>query len=87
MLEGLPIAGYRPQSEERVSLVNENKQLEERCLRALDYMMKTGIGDPRWTAVARTQLEQGFMAMNRAIFQPSRVALPSDGTTPKSAVG
>jgi hypothetical protein len=34
--------------------------------------------DKRWLLVARTQLEQGFMALNRAIFQPQRIALPGD---------
>ncbi len=35
--------------------------------------------DKRWLALAKTQIEQGFMAMNRAVFQPGRVSLPEDG--------
>lgn len=76
MHQGLPVAGYRPQPQEIVDRVNENKQIEERVLRMLDDMKH--IGDPRWTAIARTHIELGFMAMNRAIFQPSRVALDTD---------
>nr|WP_165972821.1 hypothetical protein [Martelella mediterranea] len=34
--------------------------------------------DKRWLALARTSIEQGFMAANRAVFQPDRVALPED---------
>ena len=78
MHEGLPVAGYRAQSTTNVDLVNANKQIEERVLRMLDDMKH--VGDPRWTAIARTHIELGFMAMNRAIFQPSRVALDDTAT-------
>lgn len=77
MHKGLPVAGYRAQSQDRVDAVNANKQIEERVLRMLDDMGH-GMGDPRWTAIARTHIELGFMAMNRAIFQPGRVVLDSD---------
>ncbi len=29
---GLPVAGYRPQNDDAVTLVNDNKQAEERLL-------------------------------------------------------
>jgi hypothetical protein len=76
MHDGLPVAGYRPQSTEAVSLVNANKELEERILRVLDGL--SGKVDPRWLAVGRTHIEQGFMAINRAVFQPARASLPED---------
>jgi hypothetical protein len=75
---GLPVAGYRPQEQARVDLVNENKALEEEVLRALDHMTGNLEYDQRWTAIARTNIEQGFMAMNRAVFRPARVKLPGD---------
>ncbi len=31
-----------------------------------------------WLAIARTQIEQGFMALNRAVFKPGRVRLAED---------
>lgn len=34
--------------------------------------------DPRWLAVAQTHFQEGFMALNRAVFQPQRVQLPED---------
>lgn len=34
--------------------------------------------DPRWIAIARSHFEQGFMALNRAVFQPQRIKLPED---------
>jgi hypothetical protein len=79
MHNGLPVAGYRPQSKEAVGLVNYNKEIEERCLRIFDYLKNAGTSiDQRWLAIARTHLEQAFMAANRAIFQPERVSLPED---------
>lgn len=85
--EGLPVVGYRSQSEEAVAVVNENKALEERILRQLDRLAgRTApsrntdvlIVDPRWLAIARTSIEQGFMALNRSVFRPGRISLPED---------
>jgi len=77
---GLPVAGYRPQNDDAVTLVNSNKQAEERLLRLMDTLAKDMLpgvdADKRWLAIARTQIEQGFMALNRSIFKPGRVELP-----------
>lgn len=77
--KGLPVAGYRPQSDDKVAMVNENKILEERVLRRLEALQSDQRTDGRWLAIAKTHLEQGFMAMNRAVFKPARVSLPEDG--------
>lgn len=74
----LPIAGYTSQSDNAVTIVNANKQAEERVLRLLDELASTSGVDPRWLAVGRTHIEQGFMATNRAVFRPTRVRLPED---------
>lgn len=72
---GLPVAGYRAQSDDNVAVVNVNKEIEERVLRILgDLKARPGI-DGRWLAIGRTHIEQGFMAVNRAVFQPGRVEL------------
>lgn len=84
--EGLPVAGYQPQSDDNVATVNENKVLEERILRQIDrLMLRIGAKGPgvltvdgRWLSISRTLIEQGFMALNRAVFQPSRIDLPDD---------
>jgi hypothetical protein len=75
---GLPVAGYRTQSEANVALVNGNKQDEELLLRQLDRMTGDQAFDQRWLAIARSHFEQGYMALNRAIFRPARVKLPED---------
>lgn len=72
--KGLPVEGYKPQSTEKVDLVNDNKRLEERVLRVLDELAKRDAIDKRWLAIGRTHIEEGFMAINRSIFQPARVA-------------
>jgi hypothetical protein len=72
------VAGYRPQSDHAVKLVNDNKLIEEQVLRVLDNLAKQTVHeiDHRWFAIGRTHIEQGFMAINRAIFKPERVKLP-----------
>lgn len=72
----LPVGGYTPVSELQVDLVNQHKRMEEVILQRLDHLPQLDPGvDPRWLAVARTHIEQGFMAMNRAVFRPERVRL------------
>lgn len=96
MKDGLPVHGYQPQSDDRIALVNEFKQDEERLLRKIDVLrrLRTGIAaapiadtnvvdrsheyDQRWLSIATTHFQQGFMALNRAVFQPQRIKLPED---------
>lgn len=90
-LKPLPVKGYTPQSEGAIALVNEFKADEERLLRKLDHMQGIGVDpwtveavkklhyDHRWLAIARTHFQEGFMALNRAVFQPQRINLPEDG--------
>lgn len=74
-MSSLPVAGYRAQGNDRVALVNANKQIEERVLRILDELATDPDVDKRWLAIGRTAIEQGFMAVNRAIFRPERIEL------------
>lgn len=76
--QGLPVSGYKPQSDEAVAIVNANKAAEERILRMLDLLRGDAGVDQRWLSIGRTHIEEGFMALNRAIFQPGRVTLPED---------
>lgn len=76
--EPLPVSGYTAQSDVKVRLVNANKETEESLLRCLDVMTGNEEINKRWLAIARTHFEQGFMAMNRAVFDPERISLPGD---------
>lgn len=88
---GLPVAGYTTQSDARVAIVNQNKEIEERCLRQIDRMAGHGGStldssefDQRMVALARTKLQEGFMWLNRAVFQPQRLTLPEDQGGPNN---
>jgi hypothetical protein len=76
--QGLPVAGYQAQSNANVSLVNENKILEERVLRQIEKIKADPSCDPRMAAVAFTGIQESFMWLNRAVFQPARIKLPED---------
>lgn len=71
-LKPLPVHGYTPQPAEKVELVNQNKILEEKVLLQLDFIQACSDMDQRWIAIARTHIQEGFMAINRAVFQPRR---------------
>lgn len=76
--KGLPVAGYRTQSEANVARVNLNKEMEELALRTLDQLKDDPSVDQRWLAIGRTKMEEAWMAINRSIFKPGRAKLPSD---------
>lgn len=62
MHEGLPVKGYVAQSAEKVDIVNAHKITEEGILRQIEHLQMTGIGDPRWLAIAKTGFEQAAQA-------------------------
>lgn len=76
--EGLPVPGYVAQAQANVTKVNSNKFEEEAILRRFDEMKEDPTIDQRWLAIARSHFEQGYMALNRSIFRPTRVRLPED---------
>lgn len=77
--DGLPVQGYRKQSQVAVDCVNAMKTREEMLLRQLDAMKDDPEVDQRWLAIGRTNIEQGFMAINRSIFRPDRVTFDNEG--------
>lgn len=81
--DGLPVEGYRAQPTSNVDLVNVNKRKEEEVLRILDDLAGIMDVDKRWLAIGRTAIENGFMAVNRAVFKPERVKL-NDPTEARS---
>jgi len=85
----IPVAGYTTQSDAKIALANEGKQLEERYLRWLDKLMAQNgppdasgavpqVVDPRCVALAKTHIQDGAMWAIRSIFQPQRISLPED---------
>jgi hypothetical protein len=76
--KGLPVAGYKKQSDDNVQTVNVNKIMEERLLRRLEELMSSDNHDKRMLSIAKTEIQSAFMWMNRAVFQPARITLPED---------
>lgn len=74
----LPVAGYTQQNTGNVNLVNRNKEIEERILRICDELRNTTGMDQRFISIAVTHFQEGFMCLNRAVFQPQRIKLPED---------
>lgn len=75
------ITGYRQLSQSEADLMNEIK-LAANQVGALIERMSAGnfqapgpdpviVPDQRWVAIARTQLQQGFMALTRAVAKPT----------------
>ena len=74
----LPVQVYTAQPPEHVRLVAHNKLVEERLLRVCDELRGMTATDKRWVAEAVMHFETGFMALNRAVFKPTRISLPED---------
>lgn len=79
MHKALPVDGYAvAQPSSKVDVVNFNKQLEERSIRQVERLRDLTLADPRMAAIGITKLQEAWMWINRAVFQPERVKLPED---------
>lgn len=75
------IKGYRDLSPEEIALMNEGKELAEQVGAFVEKLQRCslpgsavpGIGqlEGRWISIGRTHLQQGFMAIIRAIARPT----------------
>lgn len=68
------IKGYRQLMSTEVDAVNRIKAEGERLERLLDDIGQINGVDGRWLAIAKTNLQQGFMAAVRAITKPETFA-------------
>lgn len=88
----MPVQGYTAQSQEKIDLVNEGKQLEERVLRYIErvdhfnqaagnYALPDGAEPNTSVRCLRNgvaDISGGFMWVFRSIFNPQRIPLPED---------
>ena len=65
------IKGYRDLTEEEIALINEGKELAERCGEYIRKLEESTFTDKRSAALGRTNLQQGFMWVIRSVAQPS----------------
>lgn len=75
--QGLPVAGYKAvQPNWAADLVNQNKVLEEKILRQIDFHATgpfASLLNQRDVQMARGLIEDAFMRLNRGVFQPKRI--------------
>jgi hypothetical protein len=74
------ITGYRDLTQEEIDLMNRIKAVGEQVrelLSSMSYGSPDGgeappaAADARWFAIARTHLQEGFMALTRSIAKPT----------------
>lgn len=65
------ISGYRDLTPEEIALMNEGKQLAAEVGAFIDKLQGTDGIDGRWLAIARTDLQKGFMCLIRSVAQPT----------------
>lgn len=64
------IKGYRELSQEEINLMNLVKGQGE-ALELLIARIETEAVDKRWVSIGKTHLQQGLMALTRAIAKPT----------------
>jgi hypothetical protein len=65
------IKGYRDLSEDEIALMNDAKSKAEDIGKLCDLLGDRPSIDKRWLAIAKTDLQKGFMALVRSIAQPT----------------
>ena len=64
------IKGYRDLSEDEIAAINVLKEFGERAGGVVEELRLVEDIDQRWVEIGITHLQQGFMALIRAIAQP-----------------
>ena len=65
------IKGYRDLSQEEINLMNEGKELAEKCGEFIAKLEANEATDKRNVALGKTNLQQGFMWAIRGVAQPT----------------
>lgn len=65
------IVGYRELSEREIDLMNQVKELGKDMGNLVELLQHESTLDQRWISIGKTQLQQGLMALTRAIAQPT----------------
>ncbi|MDH5189032.1 MAG: hypothetical protein OEW37_08765 [Rhodospirillaceae bacterium] len=65
------IKGYRDLTQEEIDLMNEGKELAETVGVYLEKLARLESTDKRWLAIAKTDMQTGFMAAVRSVAKPT----------------
>lgn len=69
-MKSAPIKGYRDLSQAEIDLMNKLKDVAVEVGKWVDIVMDDPATDKRWAAIAKTDLQKGFMSLIRAVAQP-----------------
>jgi len=64
------LKGYRQLSDAEIAIINEIKAKAEEVGELILKAEERSNTDRRWSAVAKTDLQKGFMALTRSIARP-----------------
>lgn len=65
------ITGYRDLSQEEIDAMNKVKQKAAEVGQLIQELSELEATDKRWVAIAKTDLQKGFMSAVRAVAQPT----------------
>jgi hypothetical protein len=65
------IKGYRDLSQAEIQTMNDCKAMAENVGNVISELEKIESIDKRWLAIAKTDLQKGFMSLIRSIAQPT----------------
>ena len=65
------ISGYRDLDQGEITLINEIKRQGEELHAVFEALEASPQIDPRWLAIAKTDLQKGFSALIRSIARPT----------------
>lgn len=65
------VTGYRQLNEAEAALMNEIKAEAVKVGELVEKLRATPGLDQRWISIGVTELQQGFMALTRAVAQPT----------------
>jgi hypothetical protein len=66
------ISGYRELNEREIAAINDIKRAAEEIELLIESLVARTVNtDARWLAIGKTELQQGFMALVRAVAQPT----------------
>lgn len=65
------ITGYRDLSQAEIDAMNQCKDFAKQCGQLIELMEQTPEIDKRWLAIAKTDLQKGFMSLVRSVAQPT----------------
>lgn len=65
------IKGYRDLTSQEIAMMNDAKNKAEDIGKLIDVLGDMPDIDKRWLAIAKTDLQKGFMSLVRAIARPT----------------